>query len=263
MDMKYIALLTDFGLDDHFVGVMKAVILNINPSVSIIDISHNIRPQDVFEGAFLLRNSYRYFSKDTVFVVVVDPGVGSRRKPIIIRTADYTFVGPDNGVLSLAVEEGSTRTALEIKNDKYFLKPVSNIFHGRDIFASVAAHISKGERLENFGPKTEIFSKLNIPIPEIAGNSLKGKVVYIDRFGNLITNIEREALVRFINNKKFEIKMGDTVIGDLSESYADATPASPLAIIGSFDCLEISVNRGSAKDYFNAEEGRKVEVVLK
>lgn len=244
--MSIITLLTDFGLEDNFVGVMKGVILGINPVARIVDITHNVRPQDIMSAAFLLKGSYRFFPKGTIHLVVVDPGVGSKRKAIIVKTMDYYFVGPDNGVLSIALSE--IEKIINITNEKYFLKSVSNTFHGRDVFAPVAGYLSKGVQLERFGREVREYKKLDIPKVK-AG---KGQIIYIDRFGNLVTNIPKG-----VSGK---IQFKGISIDKISSSYAEVEIGMPLAIFGSFGNLEISIREGSARDYFHAKIGDEVRI---
>lgn len=260
--MNTISLLTDFGLVDHFVGVMKGVILKINPAASVVDICNEVKPQGIFDAAFLLRNSYAYFPNGTVHLVVVDPGVGTERKAVIVKTKNYFFVGPDNGVLDLALKEEKPTKIIHITNDKYFLKPVSDTFHGRDIFAPVAAYLSKGKSLSNFGKKIGFLKNLEFPDLCYDEKKLKGEVVYIDRFGNLITNIDSRALEKFIKGNKFIIKISGCTLDKLSRGYSEAGTDAPLALIGSFGFLEVSVNIGSASAYFSARKGTAVEVEI-
>ena len=260
--MKTIALLTDFGLTDNFVGVMKGVILKINSRVRLVDITHQVAAHDIAEAAFLLKGSYKYFPRGTIFLVVVDPGVGSKRRPIIIRSKNYLFVGPDNGVLEPAACADGIREIVAIENKRYFLKPVSGTFHGRDIFAPVAAYLSKGQKPNVFGRLLDSLKQSGIPLPEVSKGTLKGEVVYIDRFGNLVTNIDEGLFKHFRRNKKFKIKIKDTKIDSLAGSYEAVRPGKPLAIFGSFGSLEISVNKGRAEKYFCAERGLAVKILL-
>jgi S-adenosylmethionine hydrolase len=200
-----ISLITDFGLRDNFVGVMKAVILKINPRVRIVDICHEVKPQDVIGAAFLLAGSFKYFPRGTVHVAVVDPGVGTKRKKILVKTRNYFFVGPDNGVLSLAFKVEAPEQVIQISNDRYFLKPTSSTFHGRDIFAPVSAYVSRGVDILKLGQPTEHFKTLEFPPVEASGRRLIGEVIYIDRFGNLISNISKESFLSFIKNRKFKL----------------------------------------------------------
>lgn len=260
--MKSIALLTDFGFVDNFVGVMKGVILKINSDINIVDISHAIEPHNITEAAFLLKSSYKYFQKGTIFLTVVDPGVGSERNPIIARTKNYLFVGPDNGVLSLAVKEDGIERIIKIENKRYFLKPVSDSFHGRDIFAPIAAYLSQGKRPGLFGHPLGSIKKINIPKSKITKKLLRGEIVYIDRFGNLVTNIEKNLFKKFVAGKNFKIKIKDKEIDFLVKSYQAVKTGRPLAIFGSFGFLEISINSGSAKKHFNANKGYPITITI-
>lgn len=250
--MGTIALLTDFGLQDHYVGTMKGVVVSIAPSVSIVDITHAIPPHAIFQAAFTLKSAYRYFPRNTVFVVVIDPGVGSMRKPVIIRTAHYFFIGPDNGVLSLAAYEDGITDMRHIQNTVFFLKPVSHTFHGRDVFAPAAAHITKGTPLRRFGEKINVLKRLAIPRLVKSNNVLKGKVIYTDRFGNLITNIKGDDFQKFTKNKKIALCIKGKKISVVGDSYQSVADGKPLMIKGSSGFMEVSVNKGSAKNYFKA-----------
>jgi len=257
--MKIIALLTDFGYKDNFVGVMKGVILSINPDVNLVDISHGVKPQSIFEAYFLLKNSYKFFHKGTVFVGVVDPGVGSKRKPILIETNDYFFIGPDNGIFSF-LESHEIKSIIHLTNDKYFLKPVSSTFHGRDIFAPVAGFISKGMCPEEFGTLLKSIKRIEIPKPRIEKDKLVGEIIYIDGFGNLISNISREEFDRFIGDEGFKIIVGQEIIRDLSSSYAEAKEGIPLALFNSFQNLEIGMRNISCAKKLSLEQGAKIKL---
>jgi len=188
--MRFISLTTDFGLSDWFVGTMKGVIYRINPRVTVVDLTHDLLPGDIRAGSFALAAAYRYFPKGTIHVAVVDPGVGTDRKAIAVRTADYFFVGPDNGVLSFALRKERIKSIHALENKTHFLKPLSQTFHGRDIFAPVAAELSRGLAIRKLGPAVHDLVHLPWPEPRHRQGSIKGEVVYIDRFGNAITNIE-------------------------------------------------------------------------
>jgi len=257
-----IALLTDFGLSDHFVGVVKAVILGISPNVKIVDISHSISPGDILQAAFLLKSSYRYFPRGTTHLVVVDPGVGSKRKAIIVKTENYYFIGPDNGVLSAALETEKIINKVCITNQRFFLKPVSFTFHARDIFAPVAAYLSRGRNINEFGVPQKAYKRLMLPKPNIKGKALLGEIIHIDRFGNLITNIKEDDFRRFTANRHFRISLRGKTIHGLSRSYLQTQKNKPLAIFGSFGNLEISASCASAEDYFGAKKGQRVGVFL-
>src|SRR5262249_4470200 len=192
--MSMITLTTDFGTADWFVGTMKGVILGIHPCTQLVDITHEIPAGNIRAGAFALAVSYAVFPKGTVHLAVVDPGVGTGRKAIAVQTADYVFAGPDNGVLSLALARESIKAVHQITNARLFLHPVSNTFHGRDVFAPIAANLSKGLSIRKVGPPLKEFVRLNWPEPHRSANSIQGEIAYIDRFGNAITNIGHATL---------------------------------------------------------------------
>ena len=253
--MKTIALITDFGLDDNFVGVIKGVIISINPQVRIIDITHNIKPFDIKEGAFLLLNSYCYFPLKTIFVAVVDPGVGSKRKAIAVKTKRYYFIGPDNGILSLACDKDGIEKIIQLTNKKLFLQSISSTFEGRDIFASVAAYFSKNVRFDSFGPRLKTLQNLELPTYRVKKNILEGYVIYIDKFGNLITNINKKQLIDFIGNKKFIAYIGNKKISQIKKFYTEGKDDNkPFFIEGGLSFLEISLNKNRACDYFKVRE---------
>lgn len=266
--MSIITLLTDFGLSDEYVGIMKGVILSVNPSATIIDITHNIDPHDIIQAAFTIKSSYKFFPKGTVHVTIVDPEVGGSRAIIAIEMAEHTFLAPDNGILTLLIEKRNIDKIIRVDNKKFFLKSISQTFHGRDIFAPVSAHISSGTKINNIGTpinKNDLV-KLSVPEPRISDKGeLVGSIVSIDRFGNLITNIDSNCLENFCGSeamKKPEIKIDNNKISCLSESYESRYLNSPLIIIGSRRYLEIAVNCGSAKKYFKAEKGDTITVTL-
>ena len=266
--MSIITLLTDFGVEDEYVGVMKGVILSINPSVSIVDISHQIRPQNLVQAAFIVQSTYQYFPAGTIHVVVVDPGVGGERDIFALKTEGHIFVVPNNGVLTLLLEQEDPVSVTRINNSDYYLKPVSHTFHGRDIFAPVAAHMSRGIDLKQLGPPADpdkIFH-LSIPRPYISQNGeLLGEIVAVDHFGNLITNIKTDMIKHFCPEKsqyKVLIGVGNSQIAGISTSYDRVDPKMPLAIINSRGYLEIAVNKGHAKEYFSANIGDSVSLRL-
>jgi S-adenosyl-L-methionine hydrolase (adenosine-forming) len=240
-----ITLTTDFGLNDHYTGVMKGVILGINPAAEIVDITHTIDSYNIVEAAFRLMSFYSYFPEGAVHVVVVDPGVGGERKSIAVEAGGYFFVGPDNGVFSLIYENINPRRIVEITNPKYMFKSVSNTFHGRDIFAPAAAYISSGLKLRKLGSEVTSPELLNIPKPSVEDNEISGEIIYSDHFGNLVTNIPGKLV-----DKDSKVRIGRARIDRISESYSDEAKGELLAIIGSTGLLEISVNQGSAKEFF-------------
>ncbi len=256
---RIITLTTDFGTSDVYVGVMKGVILSINPDVEIIDITHSVSPQDIYEAAFTIRAAYRYFPKDTIHVVVVDPGVGSERQPIVCQTDIAYFVCANNGVLSrvlqdIETDDTNTPKSVVIENASYILPQVSNTFHGRDIFSPVAAHLSLGVALSQFGAPIQDLVRFTVPTIQTIDNTLTGEIIKIDSFGNLITNISEDTLTAFLlsvsNDAEavdFEIIAGNTSITKLNSFYAESEAGEPLAIIGSFGLLEIAINLGNAE----------------
>ncbi|RLA92656.1 MAG: hypothetical protein DRG69_08490 [Deltaproteobacteria bacterium] len=258
--MRTVAILTDFGTRDNYVGLIKGVILSITKNVNIVDITHEVSPASIEEGAFLLWKSYRYFPEGTVFLVVVDPGVGSKRRGICIKTKRYFFVGPDNGVLSIAAGEDGIRGIYSLEERRFFLKNISSTFHGRDIFAPVAAHISSGVEVYYLGPKITHLKKISLPSPSIRGNTLEGEVIYIDRFGNLVTNISPSLFESFLEGRKFQARIGKRTFVTLCRYYEQGGKTRPFFITGSFSFMEVSLRQGSASRYFKARRGSKVFV---
>jgi len=245
-----IALLTDFGTGDGFVGAMKGVILSINPGVQIVDISHEVEPFDILEGALLLKAHYKYFPTGTIFVAVVDPGVGSERKPVALRVGDYFFVGPDNGIFDLVVKElKGPPSAVVLENEKYQLPRVNNTFHGRDIFAPAAAYLSKGVPLKEFGREIDYEPKLNFPEAEGEGKKLRGEIIHFDRFGNAITNVP----------------CGNYSHGEFRGERLKVVPFFQVGeegglnlICGSFGFMEIFTPMANAKEEFDLKIGEEV-----
>lgn len=242
-----ITLITDFGLADPYVSIMKGVILGLNPGAKIIDITHELAPGDIFCAAMVLRDSFAYFPEGTVHVVVVDPGVGTDRRPLAFLTDQYFFVGPDNGVLWPIISE-NRGTAIHLDNASFFRHPISNTFHGRDIFAPVAAHLSAGVDVFNMGKVIEDPITLTLPRPIQEGKLLKGQVIRIDRFGNLITNIDEKTLKDFLGSSNCTVTVGPIRVYGISSTYGDAPIHKEVALMGSSGFLEISVNQGRATD---------------
>jgi len=268
-NIPVITLLTDFGLQDEYVGVMKGVILSVNPMVHLVDITHSITRHDVTEAALTVNACFRYFPKGSIHVVVVDPGVGGKRKIICLQQEGHFFVAPDNGVLTMVIQDEMVGKVCAITNQKYFLKPVSDTFHGRDIFAPAAAHLSKGVDMLRLGPKVQLedITRLEISEPFIsASKELVGTVISIDHFGSLVTNIGHATFERFVKDdarsKEVVIKLGRSKIQGVSKSYDSVKIGSPLAIFGSRNLLEISLNQGDALNYFKARIGQRVKVEL-
>ncbi len=260
-----ITLITDFGRKDHYVGTVKGVILSINPEVQIIDICHEIPPYDIFEGSYALLQSYRFFPPDTIHLVIVDPGVGTARRPILMRAGHYKFVAPDNGVLSLIFPREENVRVWHITADHFFLKPVSNTFHGRDIFAPVTGWLSRGVQEDRFGDLITDYTRFSSPKPQrVSENLLKGTILKVDWFGNLITNINPEDVPELFleDPPPFRIIIDHHEIGLLNSAYSTGRPAELFAIVGSSGFIEISTNRGSAAKMLNANRGMEIGVVI-
>jgi S-adenosylmethionine hydrolase len=253
-----ITLTTDFGLADPFVGIMKGVILGIAPDVDIVDITHDIRSYDILEAAFLIETAYRYFPAGTIHVIVVDPGVGSARRPMAASAKDHMFVAPDNGVLSYVLQSDPKTPAPAtywIKNQSLFLKAVSQTFHGRDIFAPVAAHISLGTPIGSVGPRITDFVKKPLPKPRPQGGKIVGTVLRIDKFGNIITNLKKSHLGTI-----FTIRVAGLSITRLCANFSEAEPGEFFAVEGSTGYIELALNQGSAADRLNVSLGAEIEL---
>jgi S-adenosyl-L-methionine hydrolase (adenosine-forming) len=258
MARPVIALLSDFGLRDHYAGTMKAVVLGICPDVTLVDISHDIPPHDVLTAALELGASYKYFPPGTVFLVVVDPGVGSARRAIAADTGDYRFVAPDNGVLSVVFKDAPPRRIVELTERRYARPTVSRTFEGRDRFAPAAAWIAKGVDLSTLGRPAGEYQRLTIPAAQLAHDSITGEVLRIDRFGNLITNIDHKMFDKFAQSGAIEIFAGTGRVPRVVATYAEAAPDETCALFGSTDQMEISVNGGSAAERLGLTRGAAV-----
>ena len=263
-ESRVVTFTTAFGLSDPFVGIMHGVVLNVHPETTIVDISHAVSSFDVLEGAWTISQAYRFFPPRTVHVVVVDPGVGSTRRPIIVETESYVFVAPDNGVLSLVEGREPKFSVRYISAERYFLQPVSQTFHGRDIFAPVAGWLSKGVAPAEFGPEVSDHMRLPLPAVErIGDNSLRGVVLRVDKFGNLITNIsEQDAPSLFgVSPAAASILICET-LARLRHSYAEGGEGEVFAIAGSSGYLEIAARQASAAEKLGAGVGTPLGVVL-
>lgn len=262
-----IALLTDFGYRDHYVGVMKGVIARIAPAARIVDVTHGVPPQSILAGALALRESWAYFPKRTIFVGVVDPGVGTDRAAIAIETrAGARFIGPDNGLLAPAAEAAVIKSAVKLTSPRYRLSQVSNTFHGRDIFAPAAAHLWRGIALTSLGPRIEKIQELDLGGPVRSGSTLKGRVIYVDGFGNLISNVDRSALAQLIARfpgRSAWIRIGSSAPMRIIEAYGHALKGTALATIGSFNLVEVAVRDGNAARRFGAGIGAALTVITR
>jgi S-adenosyl-L-methionine hydrolase (adenosine-forming) len=260
-----ITLTTDFGSNDHFVGAMKGVILDIVPEAQIVDICHAVQAFDVLDGALTISQAYSYFPTRTVHVVVVDPGVGTARRPIVASSDKYHFVAPDNGVLSLIYAREQRMHVRHITSEHYFLQPVSNTFHARDIFSPVAAFLAKEVDSLKFGDEVEDYVRFSAPKPKaVDENRLRGVVLKVDRFGNLVTNITpQDAPMLFgTGGKAFKIVVGSREITELHKAYAEGAPGEVVGILGSMGFLEIAANRGAAAQLTGAGKGSDVTIIL-
>jgi S-adenosylmethionine hydrolase len=258
---KIVTLTTDFGLRDPYAAEIKAAILSISPKTVIVDITHEIAKFDIRMGAYVLASAAPYFPKGSVHVAVVDPGVGTRRRPILVQTKQSFFVGPDNGVLVLAAEKQGIMRVHELANPKFMLPKVSNTFHGRDIFAPAAAYLLKGVKPAKFGPEIREAAKPEFAKVTRENGALIGEVLHVDGFGNIITNInEKEVAQSHVKGAlslelpchKLKLKLG--------KAYGETKPREPLALIGSHGFLEIALNQGNAAEKFKTKAGDKVTV---
>ncbi|MGA7931124.1 MAG: SAM-dependent chlorinase/fluorinase [Candidatus Sulfotelmatobacter sp.] len=260
-----ITLTTDFGSTDHFVGAMKGVILDIVPEAQIVDICHSVQAFDVLDGALTISQAYSYFPNRTIHVVIVDPGVGTARRPILASSDKYHFVAPDNGVLSLVYAREQRLHVRHITSEHYFLQPVSNTFHGRDIFSPVAAYLAKEVDSLKFGDEVEDYVRFSAPKPKaVDQNRVRGVVLKVDRFGNLITNITpQDAPVLFGGEgKAFKIVVGSCEITEIHRAYAEGAPGEVIGVLGSMGFLEIAANRGAAVQLTGAGKGTDVTIIL-
>ena len=265
MDNPIITLTTDFGYKDPFVGIIKGIILKMNPAVKVFDITHGISPQNIFEASLVLEISYNAFPHDTIHVAIVDPGVGSARRPILAVTENHYFLGPDNGIFSRIFALAERLTVLHITAAHYFLKQDGSTFQGKDIFAPIAGSLSKGVDISNFGDPITDFKKISIPIPQLTGtNILEGEAVYIDRFGNVMTNIPTKKISELTgSNSENKIKVlvkGKEV--PFKTYYAQASDTGLYALINSFGYIELFVRNGNAARSFGIKVGEKVGVML-
>ena len=259
--MSIITLLTDFGSSDYFVGAMKGVILSINPEATIVDITHEIPPQDIETGAFNLLSCYRDFPERTIHVAVVDPGVGSDRRAIVVECADQFFVGPDNGLFSWICEREGDWSATHVTTDKFRRKSVSNTFHGRDIFAPAAAALSSGHSRSEFGPALTDLVQLPSLVPAtINENAVEGRIIHIDRFGNCVTNFTRQTFESRGASTSWRITLNDREVTSFRNFFAESQPNEIFAISGSAGFIEICVRNDSAAKLLNVERGQSVKL---
>jgi len=263
--MPLITLLSDFGLKDPYVAEMKAAVLSICPEARIVDISHEIEKFNIRMGAFVLASAAPYFPHDVIHVAVVDPSVGTKRRPILVETSHAFYIGPDNGLLILAAQRDEIRHTYHIVNKRYMLSHVSQTFHGRDVFASAAAHLAKSCEPSDFGPEIHDYTIPEFAKPRWRKDELPGEVLHIDDFGNIITNISQKDLKKagITEGSKLSIKLkGKTIKMKFCSTYGEAPVKTLLALIGSHDFLEIVVNQGNASKKFKTKAGNSVTISL-
>jgi S-adenosylmethionine hydrolase len=264
-ETRIVTFTTDFGLSDPFVGIMHGVVLNIHAETAIVDICHAVASYDVMEGAWTIAQAYHYFPPGTVHVVVVDPGVGSTRRPILADTGDHIFVAPDNGVLTLIETREPKFVVRHITGERYFVQPVSQTFHGRDIFAPVAGWLSDGVAPEEFGDTISDYVRLPLPAVERIGTSrLCGVVLKVDKFGNIITNISRQDVSALLTDSPpaVRIRIAERTIRQVRQSYSEEDGGELFAIVGSSGYLEIAARQASAAERLGAGAGAAVEIVF-
>jgi S-adenosylmethionine hydrolase len=264
-ERRVVTFTTDFGLNEPFVGIMHGVVLNTNPEVSVVDISHGVASYDLLDGAWTIAQAYCFFPPRTVHVVVVDPGVGSARRPIVVETSDYIFVAPDNGVLSLVEARESKFSVRHVTAERYFLQPASQTFHGRDIFAPLAGWLSKGVTPAELGPEISDYVRLTLPeVKRITENRLHGAVLKVDKFGNLITNFsERDVPQMFAPaTPQFSLTIAGRTVTGLCRSYAEGEEGELFAIVGSSGFLEVAARQASAAEKLEVGVWAAVEVVM-
>ena len=261
MTRPIITLTTDFGLTDHFVGVMKGVILGIQPAAQMIDISHGVQPFEIADGAFTIAQAYRYFPKKTIHVVVVDPGVGSARRPLLAEMAGQYFIAPDNGVLSMIFAREKPKVR-HITSERYFLHPVSRTFHGRDVFSPVAAHLASGVTPAKFGKRIEDYLRAPFGEPAQTGkHTWTGTILKADHFGNLATNfhIDRFPAIR---RHAFSLRVGSRTITRLALTFSECAPGELFVMAGSSGYLEVAVSQGSAAIALGCGAGSPVKLTI-
>jgi S-adenosylmethionine hydrolase len=257
-----ITLTTDYGNNDHLVGTLKGVILKINPEVTLVDITHNISPYDLLDGALAIGAAYAYFPPKTIHIVVIDPGVGTARRPLLVSASNQYFIAPDNGVLSVVLEREQSNAVVRHANvEHYFLQPLSKTFHGRDVFAPVAAWLSKSWQTASMGDEIQDFKRLALPRPKAVDGVVKGAVLRIDAFGNLVTNFRVEDLPEnAISSGGVKFQVGAHPVERMVETFAQGNPGEAIAYIGSTGYVEIAVNKANASRTLSV--GRGAPVVL-
>jgi len=254
---------TDFGYRDAYVPVMKGVIAGIDPDVRVIDVTHGISPQDVMEAAYVLRVAVRHYPPGTVHLVVVDPGVGTKRRCVALRKGDQRFVGPDNGLFSLLLDGNVPDELVELDRAQFWrTNSPSRTFHGRDIFAPVAAHLASGRSLRDVGTPIDQLERLHWALPIHDEQGIQGWVVHVDHFGNCITNIPRKAFEANRRGRNMKCFVGNGILRDVVTTYGDVAAGEPLVLFDSADFLEVAVNSGNASRLFDIRRGAAVNVIF-
>lgn len=258
-----VTLITDFGTQGEYSGGMKGAILRVNPCCQVVDVTHQIDPQNILQASWVLRCSYLYFPPGTIHVVVVDPGVGTSRRAIVLKKDGYFFVGPDNGVFTWVFSKKGKASVYEITESQFFLSPGSDTFHGRDIFAPVAGHLSLGLKPSSLGPGVKDWVTIAWPIPRLLKGKLEAQILWADSFGNLITSVSRETYGRLLEGRPISIRRKGWRIERVQRTYSQSPAGQPLALFGSGGLLEISVNRGSAQNILGLKPGDPIAIKLR
>jgi len=260
---RIITITTDFGERDPYVAMMKGVMLTINPDARIVDITHQVPAGSIREGGSIIKEAYQYFPSGTVHLAVIDPGVGGKRRPIAVLADNHLFVGPDNGLFWPIIETRERTEVIHLSEKRYWMREISPTFHGRDIFAPVASHLSKGVDPFLLGEKIDNPTTIAVPLPHKENSDLVGEIIRADHFGNLVTNISRDHLSPFLQPKGISIKVGSLVLQKLSTTYSDVSEGEPLALIGSSNLLEIAINRGDAAHNLDQECKVGTKVIIR
>jgi S-adenosyl-L-methionine hydrolase (adenosine-forming) len=257
-----VTLTTDFGLQGGYIGAVKGSILKVNPLCQIVDITHLVSPQNIIEASFIIKTTYPFFPAGTIHLVIVDPGVGTGRKPIVLKEGKHIFVGPDNGVFSLILAGSTKIQSYQITCKEFFLKPLSHTFHGRDLFAPVAGHLSLGLDPKSLGPRLENLFEVEWPEPKVQAKRIVGRIIFADSFGNLITNISREQYGGILEGRGILIQGKGWKIGRLCRTYGQGQIGQPMALFGSSGFLEVAVHEGNAMKKLNLHPGDPIPILF-
>ena len=261
MPDQILTLTTDFGYQDYYVGALKGVILGIAPDVRLVDISHAIPPQDIMAGAWVVQNATTLYPPGTVHLVVVDPGVGTKRKPVALKIDEHYFVGPDNGIFTL-LTQAEDFEAVELTKPVFWHPGNSNTFHGRDIFAPVAAHLCNGVAFNKLGEPVDQLQTYRWATPISDKDGIQGWVIHIDTFGNLITNLSASIIEEVIGKEELKIYVGNTILTGIASTFGSVVADEPVAYIGSSGMLEIAINKGNAREMLGIKKGAQISLVL-